>query len=253
MSLLQNLASLGVVAEVGPAQATQNKPNDGRYSYWRRPDAHPTQPGFVMKAPCWPTEHRKRARRGWVELSQYGEFYDVWDNGQTMTRDPWRHILLSGGAKEFPLAQIRRLQWHRFPPAYVVPNPVTGVQMQVTIAFPQLQTDAAGNIVLPDGTVWTDFACPDCAPTDPNAWCESEIALRKHQSVIHKQVAGQRQLASEIANANRAQAEPVNQAITLLAELLKDMRADQKAAVLAQLQDEEPKRKGRKPEEPQAA
>jgi hypothetical protein len=215
---------------LSPPEKTGQAKEDGLYTYWRRSPHHRQEPGFVKKTPAWPLYFKKVSGQKWEPLTDYGEFADKWDSGEEMIFDPFRRILLMGGAKEFPLAQIRELRWHRFPPRYVRAD---GSVM--TITFPQLTTDPDGNMIDERGKVLVDHRCPDCAADAPDSWFPTEVSLRKHQRVQHAEIAGSRQQAGDFAKALSGQNAPVAEAIGLMSKLLAHLTGAQRAAVVDQL------------------
>jgi len=220
---------------IAPPALASSKKDDGLYCYWRRSPHHPTEPGYIKTAPAWASYHKKITRQKWEDLADYGEFEDKWESGTEMVFDPFRHILLSGGGKEFPIAQIRELRWHRFPPVYLDAS-----GREIRPHFPQLEgrIDEDGNVVGDDGLALRDFRCPDCAADEPSSWFLSEVGLRKHQRVQHSEIAGSRQQANDFAKAIQGQNQPIQDAIGLMSQLLTHLTEAQKAQVMAQLETE---------------
>lgn len=229
---------------LAPPEKSGTAKGDGLYCYWRRSPHHPTEPSYVKKAPAWPIYFKKVSGQKWESLAvEYGEFEDKWASGEEMVFDPFRHILMNGGAKEFPVAQIRELRWHRFPPRYVQKDGTI-----LTITFPQLKLTEDGDVIDEAGRVLKDFRCPDCPAEEPSSWMLSEVGLRKHQKVQHSEIAGSRQQANDFAKAIQGQNQPIQEAIGLMTQLLAHLTAEQRAAVMQNLgAAEEPPKRGRKP------
>lgn len=129
-----------------------------------------------------------------VPLS-YGRFQDVNSN---LNLDPFRNLFLAGGAKEFPIFQIRENFWHRKPPVYTL----NGSRVQVM--FPQLTINPETGNVIDNGVELVDVKCPDC-PGD--VWFTTESGMRAHMATEHKLVAAQRATAHEMGEATKSIAE----------------------------------------------
>jgi hypothetical protein len=167
------------------------------FIYWRRKD------GWITYGPGWPIEMARLVTKGETPLRQYGEFFmfnpelPVVRDGMRIgvirkwrpNADPFRLILLAGGAGEFPLSQIEELGWHR-------KSPIGGV------TFPQL-----------DGYVNHDVKCPTCQKL-----FLSQDNLLKHESIAHSTVSQQTSLARSIADATTAQNEPLAKVMIAMAE-----------------------------------
>jgi hypothetical protein len=229
---LQQIIGGPAPRNLAPPERSGQAKDDGLYLYWKRSPHHRDEPGYVKTGPAWALYFKKLAGQKWEPLTDYHEFADKWASGEEMVFDPFRHILVSGGAKEFPLQQIRELRWHRYPPRYVqADGSVT------TIVFPQLagRIDPDGNMIDDRGRVLVDHRCPDCPADSPESWFISEVGLRKHQKVQHSEIAGSRQQARDFADAIAGQNAPVQEAIGLMSQLLAHLTDGQRAAVVAQL------------------
>lgn len=146
--------------------------DSAQYGYWRKPD------GWITTSGVWPTNYIKKARQGWAALDrEYGTFLDE-TKEWSIRKDPYRRLLERGGAKEFPVDQILELGWHRDPPR------VKGR----AVHFPQLT-----------GVETEDVQCLYC-----RRWFITSIHLHKHQSVMHKEIAQNEQLARVLGENARA-------------------------------------------------
>lgn len=162
------LAEFDITGTLNPDDAPElfagmsNKRKQFQWGYWRKPD------GEICIAPDWPTEAVQRMDEGWKSLKQYGEFL-LQQAGWNVTREPYRLILMNGGAHEFSQLQIVSHNWHKRPP-------------YKGIRFPQLDLELVA-----------EARCSFCRKTFAS-WGEqpgeaAEIAaanLARHQSVSHK-------------------------------------------------------------------
>ena len=119
-------------------------PGRGKHGYYRRGDT-----GWVTVGATTPANRGHYEYKGFVFLSQYGEFVNGTAGGAKKERDargalwnpadePWRLIFQRGGAKEFPVSQIIAYRWHVRPP-------------YKEVTFPQLESVKV-----------YDFQCPEC-------------------------------------------------------------------------------------------
>lgn len=166
----------------------------GTFMYWRKPD------GWIVIGPAWPVEYRRQAKKGMTALEEYGEFDDnpkEWN----IHLDPYKQILERGGAKEFCMDQILEAGWHRKAPYRVV--------------FPQLE----------DNEKHEDFICSYCRKP-----FVKEVHLYNHQSITHKEVSAQQNLASALGKVlSQNQGGGANsELIALLTKMVADMQETQK-------------------------
>lgn len=211
-----NLSQFNVQSE----KAIQS-PNDGRLVYARRPatmaDGRPAgNPGYIVSIPDSPVEFRRYSMRGFQTLPAYGTFTDS-SGGALLIHAPFQRILLNGGAKEFPIAQIREYRWHRYPPTF------WNNGEKVVVTFPQVVTNPETGNVVENGEELVDHFCPDCANGE---FFLTEASLRAHQAIVHKAVAGSRQLATQIATAQHEASVPT---VEVLKDAIDTLRAGQEA------------------------
>lgn len=195
---------VGAIAEADPTAAEiervatersigfGSRPDSGKFMYWRKPD------GRIVIKPAWPTEYLRYSELGFTPLSRYGHFFNETKEWNSHV-DPYRRILELHGAHEFTVPQIRELGWHRKPPV-VQGRPVH---------FPQL-----------DGQQSDDIQCKYCG-----RWFPDQLRLNKHQSVIHREVSGNEQLARVMAEAAREQATgPLGDVLRILGQQQQTMQ-----------------------------
>lgn len=185
--------------------------------YYKWPERNPLsnrpypEAGHVVYLPAHPvTRANMQDRKGLIPLTKYGTFSDTNLEQKYNYNDPFRNLLLKGGAIEFPLLQIRKLFWHRTPPQYVRDGIVRHIH------FPQLKTNPeTGNIIDDEGNELVDVRCPDCG-----TWFTSEWGMRSHQNVSHGDVANQRATASEMGKATESIGKAMSEAQTAQANVL---------------------------------
>lgn len=173
-------------AQFGGDEAAEEFP----FMYWRK------QNGEIYVGAAWPSEYKNRRKIGHTALDEYGEFLKVnpnepggpWDSKV----DPWRRILMRGGAHEFSVQQIRDMGWHNTPP-------YRGV------VFPQLQ----------DVTI-NELKCPTCGRG--RLWSEHD--LMAHETIAHKETSTNNALARAIASAQKegANSDQMAQILAMLAQ-----------------------------------
>lgn len=176
--------------------------NSYKHGYWKN------QNGDIVIGGMWANEYMEQSQRGWTPLRQYGSF-DVYSNNIAFNADPFRLLLERGGAKEFPLSQIREMGWHR-------KLPFPGLH------FPQL-----------DGVENTDVQCGHCG-----RWFLTTQNLSTHESVMHTAISQNQGLSRVLVNALGKSAEKQNEPmigfLTVMAEQM-DRQATTTAALIEQM------------------
>lgn len=164
-----------------------------KYSYWRRKD------GYITIAPSWAVEYMMNVKTGMQPLDAYGEF--------TLSRSPsqnfdahhengWRVILANGGAKEFPVEQIREYGWDKKAPL--------GLDAKPLDLFPQLV-----------GEDLTRFKCAHCRRD-----FITEDDRSKHEQIAHARKSDQTELARQLAAANQANQGPMTDLLTMMGKAI---------------------------------
>ncbi len=165
--------------------------------YWRGKN------GWITYGMGWPTEVARKTRLGCTPLYTYGQFFAggnkalpykdsttgeprVLHNWRPI-QDPYRYILIQGGAKEFCVEQILELGWHRKPP---LPG----------VIFPQLALSTQ-----------VDVQCPAC-----RRWFLSDSDRSRHESVMHKDTSQQSSLARELAAATSQYTGPLAEVLKII-------------------------------------
>lgn len=147
------------------------------WMYWRKTDLD------IVAAPGWPTEFRRQVVKGMVPLAKYGEFLpDDPERGINVNRDAYSRLLAQGGAEEFSVKQVLEMGWHRNPPKNKRGQPYE---------FPQLPEEI------------TEYPCSFCPKV-----LLSEVDRRRHESIAHKEISSQSQLARLLGEATSGQIAP---------------------------------------------
>lgn len=137
------------------------------WMYYRKPD------GWIVCGQGWGEEIGNNTDVGWIPLNKYRKFPSVDPQGRyNISRDPYYVILhMTGGAAEFPLDQILEHRWHQ-----KLPYP--------GVVFPQL-----------DGVEIPNFKCTQCQKD-----YLSIKDLTRHESIAHKDLAQNEQLARNLSS-----------------------------------------------------
>ena len=196
-AIQQNATLLGELS--GGRDNTWARSGQSRWIYWKKPE-YGSEPRWVSKGPFWPSEFMRQLRKGCLPLPAYGEFLPelAVHNGQQWDphRDPFRLILLTGGAHEFPRDQVISLNWHRSPPR--------GFSAK---DFPQL-----GSEPIPA------HRCQYCRKL-----YNTEQDLQSHEIIAHKDISAQQSLARELANATQGSLTgPFGDLVRMLVDSQKD-------------------------------
>lgn len=179
----------------GEAKVGTLERDAGQWMYYRWPEYHlngnPVEkPGRIIKMQHNAVAYQDNTlRKGLIPLAAYGRFAEY----PNMHLDPFRHLFMAGGAKEFPVWQIREYMWHRNPPEYTLNG------QRLKVKFPQIEINPETGNVIQDGVELVDVQCPDC-----KKWFISDGGMRAHAAVDHKAVAAQRATAHEMGEATRA-------------------------------------------------
>lgn len=172
------VSSVGDAIELQGLVGMGDRKDSGKFVYYRLGSS-----GYITTGPYWAVERERREEKGDTALRKYGTFQE-----QDINKARYRKILQSGGAKEFPLAQVIENGWHRTPPVDKDGN---------LIHFPQL-----------DNITVIDHKCGYCGKMllgcridgDGNL-VEDDINRRRHESVAHKEISSQEQLGRTLATA----------------------------------------------------
>jgi hypothetical protein len=180
----------------------------GTWCYWRKPaftdrDGK-TSAAWIVAKPAWPSEFMRQMRKGWTPLMQYGEFHPdfIKFKGQSwhFHRDPYRLLLLKGGAGEFGKEQVKELGWHRKPP--------------MGMEFPQLADDQD-----------VDVVCATCG----KKYLTMED-LQRHEQISHRELSSHKELGRQIGEATSGvMAGPMADAFKLLADAVTGIAERQQA------------------------
>lgn len=178
-----------------------------QHCYWRRPD------GWIIEGPAWESEYVRQIQEGMQPLDQkYGRFLD--DAWKEFHRYPLRGLFERRGHQELPPGQILAFGWHRQARLRrdVLPfTPGTSPNTAAEDVFPQLR-----------GLAYEDIACPHC-PNRAFVQCAAlglngVFELRKHESIMHQNIAQQSELARRLAEATEGQSSAMAEALRLLAQ-----------------------------------
>jgi len=183
----------------GDREGRMGKGGNDVWMYWRIPERTDAQ-GVVSHArivgkPAWPVEFMRQVRKGMEPLSQYGEFYPERTSYQGQSwqynSNPYRLLLLKGGAKEFSIGQLVELGWHRKPP-------IKG------LVFPQLA-----------GFEYEDHTCATCRKV-----YKSVEDLQAHESIAHSTLSSHKALGRQLAEATQGVMAGSNDAMARALEML---------------------------------
>lgn len=175
------------------------KGQNGAWCYWRIPERTDAdgnvQHARIVGKPAWPSEFMRQMRKGMQPLTQYGEFFPekMGYKGQTWQyqQNPFRLLLLKGGAKEFSVGQVLELGWHR-------KAPIKGVE------FPQLA-----------GYEGEDVVCGTCR----KKFLTVEH-LQAHESIAHTTLSSHKALGRQLAEATQGVMAGSNESMAKALEML---------------------------------
>jgi hypothetical protein len=183
----------------GDREGRYGKGGNDIWMYWRIPERTDAQ-GNVQHArivgkPAWPVEFMRQVRKGMQPLPEYGEFFPeaVKYKGQAWQyqSNPYRLLLLKGGAKEFSVGQLVELGWHRKPP-------IKGIE------FPQLA-----------GLTFEDHVCATCRKV-----YKSVEDLQAHESIAHATLSSHKALGRQLAEATQGVVAGSNESMARALEML---------------------------------
>jgi hypothetical protein len=184
----------------GDKEGRMGKGGNDIWMYWRIPERTDEQGNVsharIVGKPAWPVEFMRQVRKGMTPLPLYGEFFPerMSYKGQSWQyqSNPYRLILLKGGAHEFSAGQVMELGWHRRPP-------LKGIE------FPQLA-----------GVDQPAHVCATCRKI-----YNSVEDLQSHESIAHATLSSHKALGRQLAEATQGVMAGSNdamaQALTLLA------------------------------------
>lgn len=171
--------------------------DSGRLMYWRE-----TETGQIIYASAHPGDLSRMLKFGYTPLYKYGTFRDVNGKDEGNWRpnvDPYRRILERGGEAEFTAEQVVQLGWDRKAPK---------LRNGRTVVFPQLA----------DRETFIK-KCPACRRTFSALTAEEvDAQLRKHESIGHRDVSQQQQLARVLAETTTEMHGPTAQVLKMLVD-----------------------------------
>jgi hypothetical protein len=189
----------------------------GAQGYWKKPD------GTIVWGAYTVNGMRSYTRKRFMPLFEYPQFTNDLNKrtGFDPMHDSYRLILERGGIKEFGLAQIVELGWHR------KPHRVLQAQIQRLIDRGASEQEAM-ETVIPQlrGFVRVDVPCLLC----PGKVLNSEDELARHE-ILHKEDVQTRRLSESISQAvtggQAASTEALAPVLRMLADAITTISANQ--------------------------
>jgi hypothetical protein len=202
----------------GEGDHPSSRPDIGLTGYWK------CQNGEIKFLDSGPNGMQAYTRKRMYLLPEYGNYSLSPKRGWDPMNDPFKPLLEQGGIKEFSLAQIVELNWHRRP------HPVIKRQVDVLVQSGRSEREAL-DAAMPQlkGYEWEDHTClnPTCRNRLP---FNSEGELRQHE-VLHREDVRTREQTKAISEAisgiGSASAETMAPALKAIAEVVQSLAAQQ--------------------------
>lgn len=187
--------------------------------YWKKPTD-----GSVFLAQYGENGLDHKLKRDFTRLHQYGEFASAGTRTWDPVSDPFYPLVVKGGLKELPAAQIKELGWHR-PPSRDAKASHRAVEQLIRQVMTErsLARDEALLAVMPQlrDVDLTDWTCV----SHPGRFFPTEAAKVNHDAVMHKEAIQSESIGRAVASANGGGNDAL---LTLLAQqgdLIADLKA----------------------------